>query len=217
MLLYSKQSKEASNELFAAYAEPRGLHATGETPGIGFPELPLLTRGDEQEINRSVSGSISGTTGVIAHYTYTVITVDSEGNSQRNDYPHTVILLKLHPTVADRFRGVFLSSRSILSGRLFDAFTAYRHIELESAEFERRYTLRVDDQQDDIALYELMNPPFIQHLVEAPRIDNNVVEFEQRGEHLLVHVETHLSDSTTLDDLVMASAQIYRRYSQEYQ
>lgn len=217
LLLYTRHSSAAADELFAAYAHPRGLLVTGKQPDMPYVLPPLLKRGDERTISRSVSGAFAGTTGVLAHYTYTKISVDSEGNQQRHDYPFTVLLMKLHQLVGARYSGVYLRAQRISTGGLFDTFTADRHVELESAEFERRYTLRVADEQDDIALFELMNPPFIQHLVDAPEIDGETVQFEQQADDLLVYVRTHLKESSALDQLVMSAAHIYLRFSQEYQ
>src|SRR5690606_37220898 len=145
------------------YAHARGLiyHKDSALPTSG---VPLLRRGDERRCHHRLDGLIGGQSGRISHYTYTEITTDSDGGTQRTDYHFTLVSFQLPPALAQRYSGVYLRPKTLTFGALQDKLAHDRSVTLESAAFEKKYSLRVVDSQDDIALYELFSPPFIEHL-----------------------------------------------------
>ena len=217
IFLYARQSSEAADDLFNAYATARGLTWSAGLRDPSLHDLPLLQRGDKRAFHRVAMGAMIDTSGSVSHYTYTEISTDSEGNRTETDYHFTLVHLPLPPDVASRYPGVYVRKKGLVSSKMFDRLTHDRKVELESAEFRKRYSLRVVDQQDDVALYELMSTSFIQHLADAASVDGQLVQFEQRSTSLMVYVKSHLDSSADMDALVAAALPIYRRYREEYQ
>jgi hypothetical protein len=67
---------------------------------------------------------------------------------------------------------ISLEPRGFMSGGLLDsiqsAFTSDRSVDLESAEFQDRFQLMVDDGADEVAIRELFTPKVITGLLDAP-------------------------------------------------
>jgi len=202
------QHSKASKEFFAAYARARGLTLTEDARESAA--VPLFGRGDKREWTRVLRGAIAGQQASIAHYTYTDVSTDSEGNRTESDHDFTTLSLSLPAAVANRFVGVSLAPRSWSLGALQDALSHDRKVELESAEFARRYHLRVVDEQDDIALYELFSTTFVHTL--ATELE---VYWEQRGGDLVVWRSGHETGAAELDRMCLEAWHVLHRYLQE--
>lgn len=217
VVIYFIQATKASSEFFAAYGAARGLVVAEKSAAWVSANVPLLRKGDERKFDRALTGRLMDTTGSIGLYTYTEITRDSEGNTDRTDYDFTLVHLPLPPAVAARYLGVYCRQKTMSFGKLQDKLSHDRGVEIESAEFHKRYTLRCVDQQDDVALFELMSTTFIQQLVDAPKVDSRLVQWEQVGGDLLVYMKDHQEETADLDALVEGASIIYQRYCEEYQ
>lgn len=204
------QHSEALDDFFDRYSRARGLR---HAEGIDVPAcVPLLRRGDERRFGRVLDGTIAGHAARLALYTYTEVSHDSEGDRSETDYDFTVLQFRLPQPVAARFAGVYCSPRGLSLGALQDRLAHDRKVELESSEFHRRYSLRVVDQQDDIALYELFSPPFVHRLATELH-----VHWEQCGEDLVVWRRGHECDAADLDRFCLEAWHVLHRYLEEWQ
>jgi hypothetical protein len=203
------QHSKASGEFFEHYAGARGLSASSD--GYIGANVPLLSRGDERKFGRIMAGRIAGRDARLGHYTYTEISTDGEGNQTRSDSDFTVLAFTLPPEVATRFAGVYLAPKSISFGALQDKLAHDRKVELESAEFAKRYSLRVVDGQDDIALYELFSTTFVHRLATELK-----VYWEQRGSDILFWQKGHETEAADLDRLCLECWHVLHRYLEEY-
>ena len=113
--------------------------------------------------------------------------------------------------VAARYLGVYMRKNTLSLGSLQDKLQHDRAVQLESAVFNKRYDLRVVDEQDDIALYELFSTPFVDHLAHTV-----FVQWEQVGPYLVVYRKGHTTDSDELDRLCKDSVDVFSRYCEEY-
>lgn len=207
------QHLRAGREFWRGYAQARGLTVAPDS-AVGYSS-PLLRRGDEREWQHVLTGRIGTCADAqLAEYTYTDVSYDDDGHRQETDHDFTLVCLRLPQQVAGRFAGVYCRDRSLLSfGRIRDAIGSDRGVELESVDFHKRYELRVEDRQDDIALYELFNPTFIEQLTS----DDAKPQFEQVATDLVVFWDGHVTDSARLDAACSSAIRIHQRYLEEYQ
>ena len=214
-ILMAVQWSRAAGEFWVAYAQARGLQIDDGTPWLSC-NVPLLSLGDEREFDRVLTGRVGDASAAIGQYTYTDVTysTDSDGHRTRQEEDHhfTVVAFRLPDQVASRFRGVYCRNNTLGFGGLQDKLSHDRGIKLESNDFHKRYDLRVVDEQDDIALYELFSPTFIEQLT----LEYHAL-WEQVGSDLLVYWDDHRTSSAELDDLCAAAWRVYRRYCEEYQ
>jgi hypothetical protein len=203
------QRRRATDDWFDRYASARGL--AHEKDGAVPANVPMLRKGDRRTFPRVLTGTIDEQPARLALYTYTEETTDSEGNRSSTDYDFTVLHFTLSPQVAARFAGVSLGPRSFSFGALQDKLMSDRRVQLESAEFHKRYSLRALDSQDDIALWELFSPPFIQLL--ATQL---TVYFEQRGADLVLWRKGHEDEAAKLDAFCLEAWQVLHRYLEEW-
>jgi hypothetical protein len=218
IVIYVVQAGKAKDEFFTAYATARGLSCS-DRGRINSP-APLLQKGDKRQFHKILSGPICDDDGQLGTFTYTDVSTDSEGNRQETDYHFTVLHLPLPGPVADRFAGVYCREKGFLGGgKMFDKLTHDRGVETESGEFHKKYVLRVVDDQDDIALFELFSTTFLDGLATDPsfEVDGQRVEWEQVRGSLLVYIRQHQHETADLDALVAAGARIYQRYCEEHQ
>lgn len=217
LITHSYVSSQAENEFYRAYAAARGLR---EQEGMPVPAaLPILRRGTRRTFGNMLAGSLLGPEGQLGHYTYYTEHTDGDGNRSETPHPHTVLHVPLPDAVAARYPGVYGRRKGWLGGgRLFDGVLPDRAVETEYHDFNRTYALRVIDNQDDVALYELLSTTFLYSLASNPIfvVDDKRVQWEQEGRDLLVFVEARLATTTQLDGLVTAAALIYTRYCEEY-
>ena len=218
IIIYAYQASKAEAEFFQAYSAARGL-TCDENPGWPGGEVPLLNHGDKRKYDRVLSGRIGGSNATIAEYTYTEITTDNDGNRSETDFPFTLVHMLLPPPVANRFAGVYLRKKGLINigGKLQDKLQHDRAVTTESADFHKRYNLRVIDDQDDIALFELFNTTFLHGVSVCEKVTGDDVQWEQVRGNLVVYVKGHKEKVTELDQLATLAAWIERRYLEEYQ
>lgn len=202
------QHSQASGDFFSCYSGARGLQ---QDDGNINADIPLFDKGDKRKWDNVMKGPVAGHPARLGHYTYTIVTRDSEGNRSESDHDFTVLAFRLPAEVAARFRGVSLAPNGMSFGKLGDKLSSDRAVKLESNEFESRYNLRVVDEQDDIALYELFNPAFLQHLATELK-----VFWEQRGEDLVFWHKGHEDEAADLDKFCQHGAYVLQRYLEEY-
>lgn len=209
VILFRQHSK-ASDDFFGLYSTARGLtHSEDSHIGAG---VPLFAKGNKREWPRVMSGTIANQRAQLGHYTYSVVSHDSDGNRQETDYDFTVLRFELPPAVAARFVGVSLSPKSISFGAVQDKLAHDRGVDLESIDFQKRYSLRVVDSQDDIALYELFSTPFVHRLTTEL-----TAYWEQRGSDLVVWCKGHEKETADLDRFCLHAWHVLHRYLEEYQ
>lgn len=216
LVMYLVIAHRARRAYWRLYAEARGLQLA-ENSGVAA-SVPLLSRGDERKYPFLVSGAIGPTHSTFGLYTYTEISesTDSDGNSteQRKDYNFTLAVFELPAAVAQRYSGVYVRPRSakLGFGGLQDKLGHDREVRLESSEFQKKRELRVWDEQDDVAVYELFSTTFIDGL----NTDLDVY-WEQVGPQLVVFRRKHIEVAVELDDLIADGLRVYQRYCEEYQ
>jgi hypothetical protein len=215
VLVVSARNRKASDAFFTHYGGGRGLEVADVGAELLGIDIPLFALGDKRTVLRGVRGPVLDSRGIIAHYRYTDVSRDADGNTSETHYPFTVVALPLPDVVADRFPGVYMRTRVLGSG-WFAGFGPHRSVQLDSSQLHDTYDLRVADEQDDIALFELMSTTFIQWLVDLPCIDDERVQFEKRGSYLVVFMRSHPEEAELLDALVDAAAVIYQRYCDEH-
>ncbi len=203
----------AQDDFWSQWAQHRGL-VLGEDIHDFDSSVPLLREGDERKMERVCTGRIGSVDGRIFMYTYTKVVYDGEGRRSETHFPFSVVAMRLPQSVAKRYPGVDLKRAltGLDTGKLLDGFSPDRGIKLESMDFNTRYRLRVLDEQDDIALYELFSTPFIQYLVEEGEIN-----WQQRGDEMVIYWENHTSDPDLLDVYVQRAVTVHKRYLEEYQ
>lgn len=203
------QHGSAADDFFDRYAAARGLQH--HEPGSIHANVPLFGKGDKRRWPRVLEGRVLGQPAALGHYTYTTVTIDSEGNRSESNHHFTVLRLQLPQQVAERFAGVYLSPRALSLGALQDKVAHDRAVRLESTEFTRRYSLRVVDEQDDIALFELFSPPFVHRLATDVRI-----HWEQRRGDIVFWHKGHEHEAADLDEMCLHAWQVLHRYHEEW-
>ncbi len=199
----------ATSTFWDTYAAARGL--SHEKNGRYTSDVPLLRKGDRRSFPHVLSGTIGGVAARLMHYQYTETSGSGEDQSE-STYRFTLVQFNLPAAVARRYVGVYLRPKSISFGRLQDRLAHDRGITLASTEFNSEYSLRVDNDQDDIALYELFSTTFVDQLIREFR-----ATWEQRGDDLVVFERGHVTDAARLDDLCLRAARVLQRYLEEHQ
>lgn len=209
IVFFSVHAARAEKQFWRGYAEVRGLRYRAD--GQLHAECPLYARGDEQRFQNLLAGRIGPCHAVLAHFIAIDISRDNKGNKRRSETPFTVVHCALPPAVARRFRGVYLRERSLSFGRLQDFLAHDRAVNLASAEFDRLYSLRVVDEQDDIALFELFSTTFVDDLIRKVH-----ATFEQRDGDLVVYCRGRCDTADELDGICAAAAFVAARYLEEH-
>lgn len=204
-----QQHASAADDFFDRYAAARGLRH--HEPGVIHAHVPLFAKGDRRRWPRVLEGRLLGQPAALGHYTYTTVTTDSDGGRTETDHHFTVLRLHLPEQVAARFAGVYLSPRGLSFGALQDRVAHDRAVRLESTEFTKRYSLRVVDEQDDIALFELFSPPFVHLLATDVRI-----HWEQRRGDIVFWHSGHEHEAADLDTMCLHAWQVLSRYHEEW-
>ena len=203
------QHGKAEDEFFDLYAAARGLRHVED--GAMHAGVPLCGKGDERCYPRVLSGRIAGQDADLAHYTYTDVSYDSDGDRRETDHHFTLLRFRLPDQVAARFAGVYLAPKSFSFGALQDKLAHDRAVQLESAEFAKRYSLRVVDSQDDIALYELFSTTFVHRMATELQ-----VYWEQRGPDLVFWHKGHETEAADLDRMCLEAWHVLHRYLEEW-
>jgi hypothetical protein len=210
--------RRAAQNFFRSYAEARGLDYVARFDVLAL--TPLLGAGDRQWYEHWMIGDIASEPrlpGGLGHFVYErrKETTDSVGNrhSHRVDRHHlTVCVIDMEESLY-RFKGVFLRRRRGLLSLRSDwlADTSSRAIEVESTAFTDRYELRIADDQDEIAVRQLLSPTLVSWLAGHPLAPG----FELRAGTLVVFVPRALEDGGTLTFFADAAREIAGRVLDE--
>ncbi|MBC7460071.1 MAG: hypothetical protein H7287_01780 [Thermoleophilia bacterium] len=210
LIVWGVQASRATTDYLTRYASTRGLNLA-EDAAVSA-SVPLFGRGDKREYERRFTGTIAGCPSALSHYTYTEVSTDSEGRRTETDHDYTTLEFPLPAAVAARFAGVYLSPSKWSFGTLQDKLSHDHRVELESVAFAKRYTLRVRDEQDEVALYELFSTTFIDRL--STELE---VHWEQVGAALVLYRRKHEMDANDLDRFCLESWHVLQRYLEEHQ
>lgn len=206
--------KRAAEDFWAGLATATGLQVS---PITDLAELtPLLAAGDRRGVDRWLSGTLDGHPVGLGHYKYEERHTDSKGNTTWTAYRHTVCLVDLEndgvpPWLSGVYvlrKGGFLGIGGESRGRL--PWRVDRK-KLESAQFDDRFKLFVDDGVDDVRLRELFSPTFLVELIGHPL----PLGFELRAGALLVHVEDYRRTAVGLNQVLEETREIARRIAAE--
>jgi len=199
---------QANRDFFAIYAREHGLEIVDED----LPEVtPLLYAGTGRDTEVAMRGELGPcVVGTLAHYTYTEhIPGGGKGSSgSAAVYKLTVVLIEV-PAV-DSIPLVLCHGRHGSEGTdgLDDALRRPRRkrLKLESEEFNRRFEVFVDPDQDEVRLRRLFSPSFIVWLAESMP-----TAFELVNGHLCCFAAGHLDSAAKLDEVVAGAVDLSRR------
>jgi hypothetical protein len=206
--------RRAAEDFWAGLATVTGLQVTARSY---LPELtPLLAAGDRRNVDRWLEGTLDGHPVGLGHYKYEERRTDSKGNTHWQAYPHTICLVDLEddgvpPWLSGVYllrKGGFLGIGGEGRGRLKWGVDRKK---LESAQFDDRFKLFVEDGVDDLRLRELFSPTFIVELIDHPA----PIGFELRAGSLLVNVDDYRRDGAGLLEVLEATRAIGRRIAEE--
>lgn len=160
--------KSSKGTVITTWATERGFT---EVDGSWMDDLNLkiARSGSSVTHHGAYKGSVGGIEAVVGSYTW----VTGSGDNRRSGVVG-LLVLRLPPSVAARFRSVAVAPAGEWSG-LYGG----RELRFESSVMDDQLQVRVDEQQDDVAVFELFNPTFIELLESRPD-----TKFEQRGEWL---------------------------------
>jgi len=181
-----------------AWAAARGLEwrPEGELP----ERTPLLREGDWRYATNLVAGPILGEVdATVAHLACVEVEEGSDGGSETTKRFTVLVAPVADP--GDRLPLCICAPRSRIPG--YDALDALlkklRRIELVSAEFERRFDLRIDRKGDEVWLRRLFEPTFIERMT---MLDRGRLGWELERGTLAVYSAGYVSDPAELDRLV---------------
>lgn len=213
-IAFATADGRAAADFWAGLATATGLTVSDIDD---LPELtPLLAAGDRRSVDRWLQGTLDGHPVGLGHYKYEERSTDSKGNTTWTAYPHTVCLVDLQQDGAPSWisgvyllrKGGFLGIGGEGRGRL--PWRVDRK-KLESAEFDDRFKLFVQDGVDEVRLRELFSPSFLVELIDHPQ----PIGFELQGGTLLVNVDDYRRDAAGLTDVLEATRAIGRRIAAE--
>jgi hypothetical protein len=201
-----------TGERLSLWAKQRGF-----TPidGSWLDDLPLdlAISGHTIRTKRSFRGRLCDVETVVGGYQWT----QGRGRSTRSGFVG-LIVLKLPPSVAARFfKTVVRDAGAINTGRTIGGM---RELRFESTELDRVLQVLVPDSQDEIACFELFNPPFLELLARRPD-----ARYEQSQQWLALPFHGVLTpfsddpivDSDEIDGDCSLALRIYDRYLEEWQ
>lgn len=164
--------------------------------GSWIDDLPLslATSGHTIRTKRSFKGRVCNIEAVVGGYQWTT----GSGKHRKTGFVG-LIVLRLPASVAARFRKtVVRDAGDINTGTLVGGM---RELRFESSELDEILQVLVPETQDDVACFELFNPPFIELIASRPD-----ARFEQSGEWLAIPFNGTLTPFS--DDPVIKPAEI---------
>jgi hypothetical protein len=194
-LLWSWAGREAIRRALAAWGTPRGLAAANPAPKPAGMKWVDGTRG---KMGPGLTGPLAGGDGGLGHFTYT-----TGSGKDREEHPFTLCWTRV--AAADQPTAVSLGPREL--GGLFDgilgAFSSWHEVELESVEFEHRFSLWAADRSDELAVRRFFTPLMIARCIDEPPLGR----LEIAGGILCLSLATHLVEPGDLDQ---AAAELER-------
>ncbi|MDX6378753.1 MAG: hypothetical protein QOE98_3056 [Gaiellaceae bacterium] len=194
-VLWQLASSRAIRLALEAWGTDRGLAVADPAP---LPERMRWIDSTDGEMGPGLTGPIAGGEGGVGHYTYT-----TGSGKDRTDHPYTLAWTEI--AVRDR-AAVSLGRREFGSGLftgLIGALSAWREVELESVDFEKRFALWVSDETDDLVVRRFFTPAMIARCLDHPPAGR----LEIGAGVLCLSLERHLLEP---DDLTDAAAELER-------
>ncbi|MCB0880131.1 MAG: hypothetical protein KDC46_14255 [Thermoleophilia bacterium] len=182
--------------------------------------MPLLRTGTRSGPTHSVTGVRDGIPFRLGPYQHTFMDgADVETRS------YNVVVFTLPTQVAARFAGVHVRPRHMTQargavGRRLDGESI---VSFESEKLDRMYSVSIDPAQDQLSLYELLDPSLIVELengFEQARGDtrrrlHHQVGWEQQASALVCFCGCPSMGIDQLDELLTISTAIARNYLDE--
>lgn len=194
-LLWQGASARAVRLALEAWGKDRGLAVVDRAP---LPERMRWIESTDGEMGPGLTGSIAGGAGGVGHYTYT-----TGSGKDRTDHPYTLAWTEIAVRPG---ASVSLGRREFGSGLftgLVGALSAWREVELESVDFEKRFELWVSDGTDDLVVRSFFTPATIARCLDSPPAGR----LEIGGGVLCLSLERHLLEP---EDLTDAAAELER-------
>jgi hypothetical protein len=208
--------RAAETRFFEALASSLGLRYVGSAKLLAL--TPLLGAGDQQLCEHWMLGEISpehGLTGGLGQFAYDVRWSRGAGANRQEvtveRHTLTLCAIEIEPSVA-RFKGVFLRPRrGLFDGEDWLEGRGRRTLELESADFCRRYELLIADDQGELAVRELLSPSVVEWLSRHPL----VAGFELKAGMLVVFAGRRLEDAGTFELFLEGARRLAERVLDE--
>ncbi len=186
-LLWQGATARAIRLALEAWGGNRGLAVVDPAPLPGHMRWIDTTDG---KMGPGLAGAFAGADGGVGHYTYT-----TGSGKDREDHPYTLAWTQIGVRDA---AAVSLGPREFGSG-LFNgivgALSAWREVELESVDFEKRFALWVSDETDELEVRRFFTPAMIARCLDNPPIGRLEI-----GDGLLcLSLEKHLLEPAALD------------------
>jgi hypothetical protein len=171
--LWSKATAEAEQTVMSSWAAERGW--TYEREPAALDNVAFCRDREKPVFRHGFDGPMVGLPGRIVNFTYstyetrTTTAADGSVTTTRQEvkHKHTVLRLDLGDLGLEKLQ---LSPQGLGGGmfeKLRSTFTGSHNVNLESSEFNRRFTLLVDDRADDLMVRRVFEPAFIVRCVEG--------------------------------------------------
>jgi hypothetical protein len=175
-VLRSRASAFAKRATMTAWAAERGLRYVESPP---LPADVAFCRGKQRMVaSDGFEGQICDLPGSVFNFTYSTFetrtrtSTDASGNTHTETYQeevkhrHTVLRLSLG--AVQGLRTLQLADRGLgFLEKLSAAFGPSRMVETESVEFNRRFSLSVDDSADTAAVLRIFTPALLVRLIQG--------------------------------------------------
>ena len=194
-LVWSRAGSEAIRRALAAWGTPRGLTPANPAPKPAGMKWVDGTRG---RMGPGLTGSLAGAEGGLGHFTYT-----TGSGKDREEHPFTLCWTRVGD--GDLVTAVSLGPRELggMFDRIVGALSSWHELELESVEFDQRFSLWVADRSDDVTVRRFFTPLVIARCIDEPPLGR----LEIAAGVLCLSLATHLVEPDDLDD---AAAELER-------
>ena len=171
--LWSQATAEAEHEVMSSWAAQRGW--TYEREPAGLDGVAFCRDREKPAFRHGFSGTMAGLPGQIVNFTYSTYETRTRAGAngametyrEEVKHRHTVLRLELGDL---GLHSLQLSPQGLGGGmfeKLRSTFTGSRNVNLESDEFNSRYTVLVEDAADDLMVRRIFEPAFIVRCVEG--------------------------------------------------
>jgi hypothetical protein len=172
----SKAGNAAKSDVMTAWA---GEHGWQYQPTVAQPSDIAFCRNRQKPVcEDGFAGPMAGLAGLVFNFTYSTYETRtrtvSDGNGTRTEtyteevkHHHTILRLDLGALGIHRLQLAPQSLGGAMLEKLGSAFSDMRSVDLESAEFNKKFTLRVDDGADDLFVRRVFEPAMIVRCVEG--------------------------------------------------
>jgi len=176
LLLRSRASAFAKRATMTAWAAERGLRYIESPP---LPTDVAFCRGKQRMVaSDGFEGQICDLPGSVFNFTYSTFetrtrtSTDAGGNTHTETYQeevkHRHTVLRLSVGAVQGLRTLQLADRGLgFLEKLSAAFGPSRMVETESVEFNRRFSLSVDDAAGTAAVLRIFTPALLVRLIQG--------------------------------------------------